>query len=194
MSIIRSGWTLGCVAVLVLTSACNLGAGRNEQAERNQAKGGGLAGLMGGSGNQQQQNAAREAAPTPPDVNDSRSEEPATTNTTTPITDKPTGGPAQGTAARDNFDRRMRIVNDSDQRITLVQGSPVSESNWGADRIPTTTIAEGESVIVDFNDNNGECRYDLRVTFANSETAERRGVNICEASEWRAAPGGGNVR
>lgn len=97
-------------------------------------------------------------------------------------------------AGADNFDRRVRIVNNSGQTISLLKGSPTSDDNWGQDRIPTLTLSAGQSTIVDFNDNNGECRYDLQATFQDGSTREQRNVNICQVSEWIVTGDGASAR
>ena len=97
-------------------------------------------------------------------------------------------------AGADNFDRRVRIVNNSGQTISFLRGSPTSDQNWGADRIPTLTLSAGQATIVDFNDNNGECRYDLQATFADGTTREQRDVNICRVSEWIVTDDGSAAR
>lgn len=97
-------------------------------------------------------------------------------------------------AGADNFDRRVRIVNNSGETITLLHGSPTNVNDWGQDRIPTMTLAEGQATIVDFNDNNGECRYDLRATLSDGTTREQRDVNICQVSEWIVTASGSSAR
>ena len=94
----------------------------------------------------------------------------------------------------DNFDRRVRIVNNSGQTISVLRGSPTRDQNWGADRIPTMTLSAGQSTIVDFNDNNGECRYDLQATFQDGTTREQRDVNICQVTEWNVTDDGSSAR
>lgn len=100
-----------------------------------------------------------------------------------------------GSSSRaDNFDRRVRIVNNSRQTISLLKGSPTSDNDWGQDRIPTLTLSAGQSTIVDFNDNNGECRYDLQATFQDGSTREQRDVNICQVSQWIVTSDGASAR
>jgi hypothetical protein len=115
-----------------------------------------------------------------------------------------TGAPAGGESVRmgrdseragaDNFDRRVRIVNNSGQAIALLKGSTTSDTDWGQDRIPTLTLSAGQSTIVDFNDNNGECRYDLQATFQDGSTREQRNVDICQVSEWILTSNGSSAR
>jgi hypothetical protein len=101
-------------------------------------------------------------------------------------------GQTQGRA--DNYDRRVRIVNNSSQTISFLKGSPTSDNDWGRDRIPTLTLSARQSTIVDFNDNNGECRYDLQATFQDGSTREQRDVNICQVSEWIVTGDGASAR
>ncbi len=94
----------------------------------------------------------------------------------------------------DGRDRRVRISNQSGQTITVIKGSPSSRSEWGEDRIPTTTLSDGSSVIVDFNDNNGECSYDLMATLADGTKLAQRAVNVCQVGEWTVTPDGAQAR
>ena len=104
------------------------------------------------------------------------------------------GGAQQEQAGPDNFDRRVRIVNNSEQTITFLYGSPSNVNEWGQDRIPTLTLAAGMSTIVDFDDSNGECRYDLKAQFSDGTSREQRGINICQVSEWTVTSGGSSAR
>lgn len=182
---------LRCAAALLATLAagCNFGGGSGtRETNASQQKGGALGGMMKSGGN-------RQAASEPGAGNASADAGGPAAPAGGGGGAKPDGGGSPAaTASRDNFDRRVRIVNGSSRVITLVQGSPTNQNEWGADRIPTMTLTAGQATIVDFNDNNGECRYDLRVTFDDQNTAEQRNVDICRISEWRAAPGGGGVR
>ena len=103
-------------------------------------------------------------------------------------------GPEERTADADQFDRRVRIVNNSGQTIQYLRGSPSSDQAWGADRIPTMTLSAGRSTIVDFDDGNGECSYDLQAQFPDGSTREQRGVNICQVSEWIVTDDGASAR
>lgn len=91
-------------------------------------------------------------------------------------------------------DRRVRINNRSGKVIAEIRGSPAREQDWGRDRIPQDVLADGRSVIVDFNDNNGECVYDLQVTFADGARRDQGGVDICRVSDWTITPTGTATR
>lgn len=185
----RTGPRCAAALLAILAAGCNFGGGSGtRETNAGQQKSGALGGMIKGGGNQQ-------AASEPGTGDASADAGPPAAPASGGAGGKPDGGGSPAaTVSRDNFDRRVRIVNNSSRVITLVQGSPASQPDWGADRIPTMTLAAGQATVVDFNDNNGECRYDLRVTFDDQNTAEQRNVDICRISEWRAAPGGGRVR
>lgn len=94
----------------------------------------------------------------------------------------------------DDYDRRVRVVNNSNQTIAFLYGSPTSDNEWGRDRIPTMTLSAGSSAFVDFDDGNGECRYDLRVVFDDQTSREERNIDICEIREWTLTASGSSVR
>lgn len=96
--------------------------------------------------------------------------------------------------ARGDEDRRVNVVNNATETILFVRGSPTGDQAWGADRIPTTTLQPGGSAIVDFDDGNGECRYDLQITFTDQTTRERRDVDICQVREWTITAEGESTR
>lgn len=108
-----------------------------------------------------------------------------------PTMQAPAASAAAGSAAAD---RRVRITNNSGQTITLIKGSAASDSNWGNDRIPAGVLRASDSVVVDFNDNNGECVYDLQATLADGTERVRRTVNVCQITDWTITPGGEQVR
>lgn len=108
-----------------------------------------------------------------------------------PVAQAP-GQTAPVTAA--NADRRVRINNMSGQTITLIRGSAASDRTWGADRIPSGVLNTGASVIVDFNDNNGECVYDLQATLQDGSERVQRAVNVCQVTDWTITPEGTQAR
>ena len=176
----------GAAALLLLAGVAACGGGNDERADRGEGKGA-LGALGGGSdrGNTQDER------------DNGRDEENRSSGRTG---DNGGGGTAQiggseeRRAGADNFDRRVRIVNNSDQTITLVRGSPTSDRDWGADRIPTMTLSAGDATVVDFDDNNGQCRYDLQATFADGNSREQRDVNICQVREWIVTSDGSSAR
>lgn len=101
---------------------------------------------------------------------------------------------AQGPVGPAAQDRRLRINNASGQAVTIIRGSASSENDWGQDRIPSGVLQSGATVMVDFNDGNGECVYDLQATMEDRTVRVRRGVNVCRAVDWTITPDGSEVR
>ena len=44
--------------------------------------------------------------------------------------------------------------------------------------------AAGDSVTVDFDDDNGECVYDLQATLADGTFRVAAAVNVCRVADW----------
>ena len=86
--------------------------------------------------------------------------------------------------SRDGFDRRVLIENRGNQPILYVRGSPVTQPDFGPDRIPDRIIASGEQTVVDFDDGTRACMLDLRVTLADGSNIDRMNVNVCRVSRW----------
>lgn len=106
----------------------------------------------------------------------------------------PAVAPAGPSAAPAAQDRRIRVNNNSGQTITLIKGSASNDNDWGQDRIPSGVLQTGNSVIIDFNDGNGECVYDLRATMIDGTERVQRAVNICTVVDWVVTPSGSEVR
>jgi len=91
-------------------------------------------------------------------------------------------------ASADGQDRRVAIENRSGQAIVYVYGSPVSQADFGADRIPDRIIGHGDGAVVDFDSGTAECIYDLRVTMEDGTDIDRMGVNVCQRVQWTVEP------
>jgi hypothetical protein len=102
------------------------------------------------------------------------------------------GSDNRTTSSSADFD----LVNDSSQTIYRLFVSSVSADNWGEDRLGTNTLSPGRRFEVDLPA-DGQCRYDIKVEYADDRVEERRNLNLCELFEVAfdgsraAAPGGG---
>jgi len=175
----------GTAAVLLIAGAAACGG--SDSAERGDGK---MKSMLGGDGGNEQ----REERDSNRDRDRNRDERESGDRTGNSSDSTVRMGSDSQRSGADNFDRRVRVVNNSGQTISLLRGSPTSDQNWGQDRIPTMTLSAGQSTIVDFNDNNGECRYDLQATFADGSTREQRDVNICQVVEWTITDDGSSAR
>lgn len=82
------------------------------------------------------------------------------------------------------LDRRILIINKSNEAIIGLYASPINEAKWKYNMMQGDAIAIGESRVADTNDGSGFCRMDLLVVGANGSRAIRRNANICELETW----------
>lgn len=177
----------GTAAILLVAGAAACGGG-NDSAERGDGK---MKSMLGGSNEQRSDRGGDRDR----DRDERRDSDGDTGDASSNSAERTARiGPDSQTSNADQFDRRVRIVNNSDMTITLLKGSPTSDNDWGQDRIPTMTLSAGQSTIVDFDDGNRECRYDLQATFQDGSTREQRDVNICQVSEWTVTSDGSSAR
>jgi hypothetical protein len=175
-------------AILLLLGSAACQRGGDAEDEGSEDRGGGLSSLGGKGERDKGGRDTRDSARS--DGSARRDETPSQPPARPPVAQNQVAP----TTAADGQDRRVRIVNNSGQTIRFVYGSPVTQSNYGRDRIPTTTLSAGGAAVVDFNDNNGQCQYDLRVVLADGTNVDQRNVNICRVALWTVAAGGGTVR
>lgn len=164
---------MAAVLALLASAAC-------QRSEGDTTSGGGMFGT-GGSKN----GAASSAVPAAVQPAAQPVQQPVTQSMTPPMAPGTTPGPvAQAPAGPAAQDRRIRVNNASSQTITLIKGSATSDSDWGQDRIPSGVLRPGGTVMIDFDDGNGECVYDLQATLQDGTLRVRRGVNICQVVDW----------
>lgn len=99
------------------------------------------------------------------------------------------GGEARGgdsvqiASASDSSNQNFRLNNRSDDVITHVYVSSVSDNNWGPDVLGTQVIPAGQYATITFPRQETECNWDIRVTINNDSNTEMRNVNLCRTSE-----------
>jgi hypothetical protein len=78
-------------------------------------------------------------------------------------------------------DRRFVLVNRGDRTIVQVQASNIGESSYDPiDLLSDEVVRPGESIVVEPDNPQGWCRFDLRITFRNGDSQEVNDVNMCE--------------
>ncbi|QCI64102.1 S1 family peptidase [Phreatobacter stygius] len=86
----------------------------------------------------------------------------------------------RGGADRNNPD--VFIVNRYSAAITRLYASPVSDDNWGRDRLSGTSIAAGQRGELRPERGRG-CIWDIKVIYQNGREEEKRRQGLCEVSE-----------
>ncbi len=91
-----------------------------------------------------------------------------------------------GTSAMAQDNPSYNLVNNSGRVIETFRTSPVSDNEWGEDRLGSRVLASGQRFAVRLP--RGECEYDIRVTFQGGGRYERREVNVCETADVVIGP------
>ncbi len=80
----------------------------------------------------------------------------------------------------------LTLINHSARPIQQVYISPAEASQWGDDRLGTSSISVADPRKLTWR---GDCVVDLRVVFENRAAEERRGVDLCETAVISIEPG-----
>lgn len=92
----------------------------------------------------------------------------------------PTAQVTAGDATNQNF----TLNNRSQETVTHVYVSRVSDERWGEDVLGSSqVVAPGGSAQITFPRGENECNWDVRVTVNNNQNHEMRNLNLCETGE-----------
>ena len=94
------------------------------------------------------------------------------------------GGPSPAFAQRgvDRNNPDVLIVNRYSSAIVRLYASPVSDDNWGADRL--NGVAIGAGLRGELRPERGRgCNWDIRVVYQNTRVEEKRRLVLCDISE-----------
>lgn len=83
----------------------------------------------------------------------------------------------------DTDDPSFRLVNNGRSEINEVYASPVGDDGWGTDRLGDDTVAPGATRVIRLP--SGECRWDLRIVYANGKATEKRRLDLCSITDLR---------
>ena len=87
--------------------------------------------------------------------------------------------------AAEALDRRVRIVNDSPVDLVGFHGVNVDTREWQDSLLGDDILPAGGSIVLNFDDGSGYCRYRFRAVFADGIELERESVNVCEVGTYR---------
>jgi hypothetical protein len=92
--------------------------------------------------------------------------------------------PGRAPAAQET--RRIVLANRHLAPAEAVYLSPVTDPDWGPERLGGTPLPAGEDTTIEMR---GGCEADLRVLFPNGGAEERRAVDVCENTRIVLRPG-----
>jgi hypothetical protein len=83
------------------------------------------------------------------------------------------------------LDRRVRIVNASSHDIVSFHAVIVDKREWEDSLLGEDILPVGGSVVLNFEDGSGYCRYRFRAVFDDGKALEKNSVNVCEVGTYR---------
>lgn len=84
--------------------------------------------------------------------------------------------------AQQQFNRDVRLINQTGDTIMYLRWSDENQSSYGEDRLGTEVMGNGDYWDVTIDDGTGACIYDLQATTAGGRNVVRNGVNVCAVS------------
>lgn len=93
-------------------------------------------------------------------------------------------GLASGTASAQE-DRRVRIINETNHTIVRFFGSNAGTTDWEEDILGDDVLAPGQSVVINFDDGTGYCKFDFKAEFDDGDEVVKHGIDVCEISSFR---------
>ena len=78
-------------------------------------------------------------------------------------------------------ERHIVLTNNTSQPITEIYVADDGTDNWQEDGLGSEFLLPGNSVSVDINDQNANCRVDIKTVLDNGLSLVHRGVNACRA-------------
>jgi hypothetical protein len=83
------------------------------------------------------------------------------------------------------LDRRVQIINESRHDIVALYGVDVDAGDWRESLLGDDRLPAGASVVLNFEDESGYCRYKFRAVFDDGVELIRPSVNVCEVGTYR---------
>jgi hypothetical protein len=74
------------------------------------------------------------------------------------------------------------ILNNTGYPIERVYVSASTKDNWEEDVLGEDVLPEGERTKIRFANDEDACLWDLKVVYADEESAEWQGLNLCETA------------
>lgn len=82
------------------------------------------------------------------------------------------------------LDRRVRIVNETGYVLVEFYGSNKGSTSWEEDILGPDVLGSGQSVMVNFDDGTGYCKFDFKAIFDDGDVLVRKNINICEIGTY----------
>lgn len=81
--------------------------------------------------------------------------------------------------------RRVKVINETNHTVVRFYGSNAGQDSWQEDVLGDDVLKPGQSVVVNFDDGSGYCKFDFLAKFDDGEQAESRGIDVCATEVFR---------
>lgn len=87
-------------------------------------------------------------------------------------------------AAAQAADRHVTVTNSTSWQLRELYGSNVGVDEWQEDILGRDVLEPGESVVVNFDDGSGACRFDFKGVFADGEEVVSNNIDVCQVGSF----------
>jgi hypothetical protein len=80
--------------------------------------------------------------------------------------------------------RLVRFTNEGREPIVELHVSAVGSENWQGDLLGWSYLLPGNSVLLDIDGRNENCRIDVKIVFDDGSERVSRSMDVCRAEGW----------
>jgi hypothetical protein len=91
---------------------------------------------------------------------------------------------AASTLSAAAIDRNVRIHNDTGVTIYRFYSTNSGATRWGRDVMGSSTLPDGSSMRLNFDNQYGYCEFDFRAEFSDGSVLQKNRVNVCEIGDY----------
>jgi len=84
--------------------------------------------------------------------------------------------PSAAPAVQDDYG----VINKTGMTITHLYLSPTNDAKWGADILEKDVLADGEECGIEFDKDDEECAYDIKITDDKAQDWTVTNVDLCK--------------
>ena len=82
-------------------------------------------------------------------------------------------------------DRNVKIINETSHNIHHFYASNVGTESWEEDILGVDVLVAGDSVVIDFDDGSGYCKFDFKAVFDDGDELIKEGIDVCTIDTFR---------
>jgi hypothetical protein len=88
-------------------------------------------------------------------------------------------------ALADRNDRRVKIINETNTPVYHFYGSNAGSESWEEDILGREVLMPGKSVVINFDDGSGYCKFDFKIVFKDKTEIVRENIDVCKVEVYR---------